>query len=712
MNLDGNNELTGTALSDKDQKESPLNTYFAIKPGKELADIVLGKSETFYNILNRNNYLNKIRKMWRYYYGIFGDVSGDHQINFTGEQGELVTLPVNHFRNLAQHIYTMITANRPIMEARAINTDYKSLSQTYLANGILDYYMREKGLENALKHACEMSIVMGAGFLKMDWNATAGEAYDADPETNKMDYEGEIEFTVLSPLDVVTDGTREKWDKEWACIRTFKNKYNLMAKYPEFAEKIQGLPTKSQMSSYYSLSIWSNDNTDDIPVYEFYHGKTEAIPEGRYMLFLSSDVVCIDMPLPYRVVPIFRVAPNNILGTPYGYSPMFDVFPLQEGINALYSTIMTNQNAFGVQNLWMPKGADINYSSLEGGLNVIESAIKPEPINLTQTPAEIFKFSDMLIQAAETISGVNSVARGNPEPSLKSGNALALIQSMAIQFISGLQQSYVQLIEQTGTSLIQILKDFALTPKIVALVGKNNKTFLKEFTGEDLHSINRVIVDMGNALSHTISGRVQMADNLLQYQLIKDPLQYFQVLNTGRLDAMFEGEMSELLCIKSENERMMDGEQVQAVSLDKHSQHIKEHKNVLADPDLRKEPDLVKTVLDHIQQHITLLQTTEPALLQMIGEQPLPPPQPPGAPPSNPQGPPQGAGPMPGPAEPPKGAIHKNKIPNVMGVQAGMAQPGESIQGPNQERNNLPHPAKPPKPFNKLPTNAKNILGQ
>src|SRR3984957_16029755 len=256
MKLDGSNEMTGNALSDKDQKESPLNTYFAIKPAKELADIVLGKSETFYNILNRNNYLNKIRKMWRYYYGIFGDVSGDHQINFTGEQGELVTLPVNHFRNLAQHIYTMITANRPVMEARAINTDYKSLSQTYLANGILDYYMREKGLENALKHACEMSIVMGAGFVKMDWNATAGEAYDADPDTNQMDYEGEIEFTVLSPLDVVTDGTREKWDNEWVCVRTFKNKYNLMEKYPELADKIQGLPTKSQMSSYYSLSIW------------------------------------------------------------------------------------------------------------------------------------------------------------------------------------------------------------------------------------------------------------------------------------------------------------------------------------------------------------------------------------------------------------------------------------------------------------------------
>ena len=61
----------------------------------------------------------------------------------------------------------MITANRPSMDARAINTDAKSLSQTYLANGILDYYMREKHLEDALKKAVEMAVVMGSGYVKL-----------------------------------------------------------------------------------------------------------------------------------------------------------------------------------------------------------------------------------------------------------------------------------------------------------------------------------------------------------------------------------------------------------------------------------------------------------------------------------------------------------------------------------------------------------------
>jgi carbon monoxide dehydrogenase subunit G len=235
---------------------------------------------------------------------------------------------------------------------------------------------------------------------------------------------------------------------------------------------------------------------------------------------------------------------------------MFDVFPIQEGINSLYSTIMTNQNAFGVQNLFVPRDSDIAIASLQAGMNIIEGNSKPEPINFTQTPGEVFKFLEMLIQTAETISGVNSVARGNPEASLKSGTALALVQSMSLQFMSGLQQSYVKMIEDVGTALITMLKDFAVTPKVVALVGKNNRPLLKEFTGEEISSINRVVVDVGNPLSKTIAGRVQMAEQMLQMNMFKNPQEYLQVINTGRLDAMFEGEMNELFLIRSENERL------------------------------------------------------------------------------------------------------------------------------------------------------------
>lgn len=643
------------------------SVYFAAKDAKETSSILLAKSKSFYNVLEANFYLEKLSRMWRVYHGCFDvSVGGGHQISFTGEQEELVSLHINHFRNLAQHIFNMITSNRPTMEARAINSDYKSIAQTYLANGVLEYYMREKHLEDALKTAVEMAIVLGAGFIKMEWNATSGDVYDID-ENGLEIKEGEIEFTNLSPFDVVFDGSRESHKLDWYMIRTFKNRFDLMAKFPELAEQLKGIPSKSD-ASIYRMALLSNDNTDDIPVYEFFHRKTESMPQGRYMMFTDTESVMLDTPLPYRVMPIFRVSAGEILGTPYGYSPMFDVFPIQQGIDGLYSTIMTNQSAFGVQNLYVPRGADISIDSLHGSLNIIEGNAKPEPLNLTETPPEVFKFLDMLIQAAETISGVNSVARGQPEASLKSGAALALVQSMALQFVSGLQQSYVKLIEDSGTAIIQILKDYANTPKVAALVGKNNRMLLKEFTGEDLQSINRVVVDVGNPLSRTIAGRVQMAEQMMQMGIIKDPTHYFQVLNTGRLDLMFEGDISQQLLVRRENEWLADGQDPIVAPTDLHAFHIQEHRSVLDDPDIRMNPEITRIVMDHMQQHIDMLTNTDPRLLMLTGQQPLPPPG--MAPPMDqgmpPEQQPQGQPPQPGKTEMAQaGAQQESQMPTV-----------------------------------------------
>lgn len=699
-------------MENNPSNNNPGDEYFAAKSPDQLASILLGKSRSFFNLLESNAYLEKLNNMWRAYHGDYGS-QGDygHKINFTGEQGEYVTLVVNHFRNIAEHMLNIITANRPIMEARAINTDYKSESQTYLANGILDYYMREKGLENCLKNAAEMAIVIGSGFIKLAWNATAGETFDADPDTGEIAYEGEIEFSNLSPFDVVVDGTKESWNNEWIMTRSWENRFNLIAKYPELASKIKGIPSKST-SQVYRLGLWSNDDTDDVPVYEFFHKRTEAMPDGRYVLFLDSDVILLDTKMPYRVLPVFRIAPSNIMGTPYGYSPMFDILPLQEGLNALYSTIMTNNNAFGVQNLWVPPGSDISVTTLAGAMNVIESQVKPESLQLTASAPETYKFVDELVKAAETLSGISSVTRGNPEASLKSGTALALVQSMSLQFMSGLQQSYIKMIEDIGTALINILKDFAKTPKIVALVGKNNRTFLKQFTGDDISAISRVVIDVGNPLSRTIAGRVQMAEQLLQMKAIDNPNQYFQVLNTGRLDSMYEGEMTQLLLIKAENERLMEGRQVKSVATDNHKEHILEHRTVLSDPDLRENLDLVKNVQDHIQGHLDFLRNTDPGLLQITNQQPLPPVQGPGqgqgAPqPNAPGGP--GGPPPPPQGQPHQGALKRSPNPNVMAPNAGLAQPGEAVQGPGQQASNLPNIAKPAKPFQNNPVLATQL---
>jgi hypothetical protein len=517
---------------------------------------------------------------------------------------------------------------------------------------------------------------------------------DSDEETGEKFFEGDLEYTNLSPFDVFRDHSKEHNKHDWLIVRSYKNRYDLIAKYPSLEKSIEAIKSKTDLDSV-RLPTFSTVDTDDIPIYELFHRPTEALPDGRYIIYSSSDAVYYDGPLPYDEIPVYRMSPDDILGTPYGYTILFDLMPIQEAINLLYSVIVTNQNAFGVQNVLIPRGADINLTQLSGGLNILEyTAIggKPEPLNLTQTPEEIFAMLNKLEQTMETISGINSVTRGQPESSLKSGAALALIQAQAVQFISRLQQSYVRLVENVGTAMIKILQRYAKEKRVAAVAGKSNRGKMVEFSSEDLAGINRVIVEIANPLSKTTAGRLEIANQLLQMQLIKNVDDYFTVLNTGKLDTMIEGVQAETLYIRAENEWMMDGKPGVAVAFDQHRVHIQEHKALLADPQLRSDPRLVKIVLDHIQEHINILSnpasftvlevTNQPPLQSALNQM-------------APQGAPQGG---------PSSSIPPGNIAQIEQQPPTGAQEAANIA--------MPSMPKPPAPFQDAPITASEGMIQ
>ena len=162
---------------------------------------------------------------------------------------------------------------------------------------------------------------------------------------------------------------------------------------------------------------------------------------------------------------------------------------------------------------------------------------------------------------------------------------------------------------------------------------------------------------------------------------------------------MYESDMNEMLLIKRENEFMMEGKEVRADILDAHRIHIMEHRTVLADPELRMNPELRNMVQNHMQEHIDMLRTVDKDLLTLIGEQPL----------QNPQeammmaqqqgGMQQGQG--------------GNIDPMMQAPQQGMPQPQDMIQGQgNPGGDMMPGIPKPPSPFENMPVQAQDMLPQ
>jgi len=646
-----------------------MKEYFAQKEAKDVAAEMIERMKSWTDYLGSSNLRDRWRKSYQLYYGrhFQGTYFGQAGVKSAGEQGQLKLVTANHFRNLVKHTLVLATNQKPSFDVRAINADPSSLEQARLGNNILNAYLSEKRLIRYVRVAAEHALIFGKGYVEITWSKTEGRPYsvseyeDIHGETKlKVEYDGDVDLYNPGPFDVYYDQTLEDFSKmQWYTSRRWQNRWDLCAEHPDLASKILELETKEDMSFTYKNSFRMVEESEDVPVFTFYHKRSPSMPNGRIIIFSDSDTIYYDGPMPYAQLPLRRIVPGDIFQTTEGYSDAFDLIDLQEVYNNLLSSAFTNFNATAVQTILMPNGSNISAQQM-GGLRVLKydpQMGEPKALQLTANPPDLYTALNLVERLLETISGINSVARGNPESSLKSGVALSLVQSMAVQFSSLYQQSWAELLEDTGTTIIQYLKQFAKTERLVATAGKMNQAAMQSFKGSDLDNIERVVVDLGNPMSRTTAGRLEIANNLIQMGLIKVPQEYITVLETGNLEPLTQGTQVDLSTIHAENDSMLSGKPVMALITDAHLLHSQEHRALLSNPEVRKNSSLTKMVLDHIMVHEELYEQQRPFFSQIAGEPPAPPqapPQPPMGPPPGPMGPPPGmpAGPMGAPGIP------------------------------------------------------------
>lgn len=649
-----------------------MDRYWASLPGNQIAEEIMGKYEDYRDFLERSGMIVDLRKSYRTFYG-------NPHIENVDEAVKAIS--INHYASYIRNIHNMVTASRPAWEAQAVNTDLESQADTQLAGGLLDYYMREKGIETKLTDSCLTALYLKEGWISLGWNATGGEVYGMNPESGAPIKEGDFKVGVHTLLDVCRDVHKRDMNHTWYILREFENRWDLAAKHPEFAEKIAAIEGDNRFDVRYELAPLDNvlaeedSNTDLIPTYTLFHGKTEAMPSGRMVKVLSSEIKLFDGPLPYKDLYLFPITTGKQADTGFGHSYMMDLLPVQDAFDATVSAIVTNQAANAVQNFQVPKGAAPRVTALEG-MNVWEYDIKAgkmEPMNLLQTAPEVFNFASFLIQQGDLISNVSAIGRGNA-PSQMSGAAMALLQQQAIQSANGLQASFTIALENIGTALVELLQTFAVVPRVAMIAGKSKRSMMKQFSNKDLKGIGRVLVNRANPLMKANAGRLEVANQLLNApppqpgSMITTPEQYLGVLTTGNLEPLYQRDNSQRMNILSENEMLMEGKPVQALLTDNHPTHILEHSCVLDSPEARQNPQVIEVTLAHIQEHMNIAKGMDPALAAVLKQQSLfqPPPQP---------------------------AAPGQPLPE--GNMAAMAPP-EMM--PEAGQPNLPNPAQPPNP--------------
>jgi len=661
--------------------------YWADEQDLELLHSKLtGLNEDWYEYLQETGIAYIAQRSYRAYYGshlnssqdgaLFGGAGGGG-IERGGKKGEIAKTKANHFRNVILHAIQLATSTQPAFKSVAVNNDYKSQAQALLSDNIWEYYYKDYALNKLRIDTLETSYISGEAFAFAPWNDAVGDVVIAD-ENGKETFGGDLQYYGnLSTFDVARDVESREANVQkhsWVIVRHRVNKWDLAAEYPDSKDDILGSTNvedtyNSNLSGEWLRASPEEYDSDQIQVFTFLHKKSPSMRQGRATVFVGAGILD-DGPFDYDKYPLYRVAAANVKDSCLGYSPAFDLIAIQHGLDICTTAVMTNNANNAIQKVWTKKSDPLTTEEIDGDMIHMQSNEKPEGINLTNSAKETYNLRAELKAEIETLSGINSTVRGQPPASLKSGAALALVVSQAVEFGSMMEASLTEFMEELATDTIINLQTKSKSPRLIEIMGKGNRPFAKEFVGNDISLIRRILAQTVNPLSKTISGRLELARELSERGIIKDPGDYIEVLMTGRVDGITQGTAHEQLALTEENEALQAGEPVSVVKIENHPIHIKEHSTLLYSPIAKNDAELTKTVLDHIQAHLDQWRTMDPAMLAVLGIPPMPMGQGPGMVPPQAGGPPPAGGPggpnPEGPPMPPPGmAPDMPTMPNM-----------------------------------------------
>ena len=652
----------------------PSDRHWATVQTSELPGVLEVLKQRFWKSLEDSGRLYLWRKSERTYYGEdeWGGWKESAAVSFGGESGEMAYIRINEYRSLLISILSMCTADRPAFYAKAVNTSSQALIEAPIATGLIAFYYNDKRVDDLVQTTVERTLVLGEGFMHLRWDNLAGPPMGQHPQTGVMVYEGDIAPAAVSPLDVIRD-TKEAPDAmKWCAVAHRENIWNLVAAYPQFADQLSG----QRGAAWWPDNVWSDEfqrgklgdeeDPDRVVVWCLYVSKSPAVPNGRYAL-ICGDVVLSDEPMKLDEIPVYCCVASKHMDKNEGNAPAWDLLAPQDAYDSLWSSILTVHDSYNNFNLFVPKGSGITAKQIASGQRLIEYNVNPAATNggmpmamqFNTLPTAAYEIVKSMRERMQTLSGVNSVARGEVDDNVKSGTMAALIQSLAAKFNSAPQRATVRLHERVSAGLLKQLRLYGSTKKVSEVAGSGAAEYMKSISVADVEQVQKVQVETANPLTQQMAGRLELGEKMATLFPGKMTMEHFATLvETGQLKPLLKRSEAMLAQIARENDMLSEGKLPPVAYIqqpkpplpgmppltpeqmapkprtchpsDDHAIHVTEHACLLT-TEFRSDPVKMEAFETHMTDHYVSW-VDMPQDLGALTGQSLPPPAPPGVP--------------------------------------------------------------------------------
>ncbi len=644
---------------DKKSTCSWLSTDEAPYESDEFATVLAGKLKDFTSVNlgpGAAIHYNNVALAYTHLYGF--DVEGvganANQVTRSGNLGAIAELRIPAAAAQLRKVWNIVVGPEITWSADATTTDSASEGQAITARNSLHYFWTHEGVGAKAKEVAWDAMGMAEGAMHVPWDLSLGKPIGVEktPEgKNKLVTSGMFDYRPVSTWDIIRDPTAKSPEAlNWVIVREWPDKFDTAAscKTPEQAEAcLSSSYTAAPSAIWHPFRATYQQTTDRIPVYYLYAKRSPAVPAGREAVFLEDGTLLKDGPLseayaePEGQLPVAYIAAGNYKGSPWPYCPFFGVLGCAQASDALYKDLLTNATAvsgsvISVEDDNVDGGAAV--TTLSGGPQLVTRPKGTQPpvvLQLQQSHPEHFNLIGKLRGESQQILALDNITAGEEIGANLSGVAMALMTSTTVQNNSQMQARWTNFVQDIGNITLRHIQKHLKEPIRIALAGNARSSLVStaEVSGDSVSGIQRVFATIGSPMQQTDAGKYEIATTALKEQWAKTPEQFQTVMDTGRLDALTQDLSNELILINSENEALGKGEEVPVMLDDDHALHLKVHKAVTSSLTARRDPKVIEATQAHQDHHIRILRETDPAILQLLGQQPAAPPQPQGGPP-------------------------------------------------------------------------------
>jgi hypothetical protein len=354
----------------------------------------------------------------------------------------------------------------------------------------------------------------GYGFIHVAWDDQLGRPM-VDPETNELDYEGDIRIDVVSPFEVYVDPVAKNMEETNWVIRCKVRKLDYFrTRFPERGHLVKEESAWLQ-SVQYDLRTnnitgvgFSGDSAqsmmkDSAIEIVYYERRSRKHPNGR-MITIAHDVLLEDKELPTGDIPLVKFD-DIVVGNRFmAESVVTHLRPIQDR----YDRLMAKRDQY-IQKVLAGKyiaarGHGLISEAIDDQTGeVVEydpvpNAAPPQAMSVPQLPQYAYAEEDRLNEQFDQVSGINEISRG-VLPS-------AGIPAIGMQFLQ--EQDETRLgVETTqhemawakvGSLILKYAAKFYVMPRMMKLAGPTGDWVVKQYTGQDLRDNFDVIVVPGS----------------------------------------------------------------------------------------------------------------------------------------------------------------------------------------------------------------------